>query len=110
MEKDISVPNVFISFRFKNTDHSHLYYAKLFESHFLDRGLRRIISSSARMDGLLNVNKKSFFNLKIPVPSPPEQQKIAEFLVSIDAKIAFASKELTLAQNFKKGLLQKMFI
>jgi|GEM_PF-113542 len=56
------------------------------------------------------LSKKDFLKLKINLPTPPEQQKIAEFLSEIDAKIAFTSKELTLVQNFKKGLLQKMFI
>ena len=52
-QKNIAVPNVFISFDFKEKDMSTQYYAKLFEHHFLDKGLRRIISSSARMDGVI---------------------------------------------------------
>lgn len=106
----IAVPNVFISFRAVDTDTSAGFYAKLFENHFLDRGLRRLISSGARMDGLLNVNKGQFFKLKIPQPYPDEQAKIAEALSAMDAKITAVTEQLDQMQDFKKGLLQQMFV
>lgn len=106
----IAVPNVFISFRRKTHDTSIGFFAKLFENHFLDQGLRTLISSGARMDGLLNVNKDDFFTLKVPYPHPDEQQKIADFLSAIDAKISLVADELSGAQDFKKGLLQQMFV
>lgn len=108
--KTIAVPNVFISFRLRRPTSSVGYFAKLFESHFLDRGLRKLISSGARMDGLLNVNKVSFFELMIPTPSDSEQRKIADFLASIDDKLDLIEQELTQAKAFKKGLLQQMFV
>lgn len=90
---EISVPNVFISFRLRSEKNCAEYFAKLFESHALDRGLRRIISSGARMDGLLNVNKEYFFDLEILVPHPKEQVKIANFLTAMSNKIALLSEE-----------------
>ena len=108
--RNIAVPRVFICFRLRDSEMAVGYFSKLFESHYLDRGLRRIISSSARMDGLLNVNKKTFFSLKIVFPNQEEQQKIADFLSSIDKKIEFVTEQIKLAQTFKKGLLQQMFI
>lgn len=39
-----------------------------------------------------------------------EQQRIADFLSSIDRKIDLVSTELNYAKSFKKGLLQQMFI
>lgn len=108
--KPIAVPNVFISFKIRNTKMAVGYFEQLFMNHYLDKHLREIISSGARMDGLLNVNKNDFFKIKVPVPSAPEQQIIAVFLASIDEKITQEQNKLKLAKIFKKSLLQRMFI
>jgi len=108
--KRIAVPNVFISFEFIDQKMSSQFYSKLFESHYLDKGLRKIISSSARMDGLLNVNKNSFFQLSVHCPNYIEQQKIGHFLYSIDSKIFHIKKQIERAEVWKKGLMQQMFV
>lgn len=49
--------------------------------------------------------------IKITIPSSiDEQTKIANFLSAIDTKIDFVAKQLDEAKNFKKGLLQQMFV
>jgi len=108
--KDIAVPNVFISFKPKKENLNRWFYQKLFESHYLDRGLRQIISSTARMDGLLNINKGNFFKLTVPFPSHEEQTKIADFAIAIDKKISFVDFQLEQTKMWKKGLLQQMFV
>jgi len=49
----------------------------------LDRQLRAIISSTAHLDGLLNVSDEDF---NIPCPSLHEQNKIVNFLSTFDLK------------------------
>ena len=108
--QNIAVPNVFISFRAKKNNIAHNFYAKLFEHHYLDRYLRQLISSSARMDGLLNISKEGFFEIPLPFPPTPEQEKIAEFLTAIDEQIDHTTAQLTHTKQWKKGLLQQMFV
>ena len=57
-----------------------------------------------------NLSAQIVKELKIALPHPDEQQKIADFLSAIDAKISLVADELRAAQDFKKGLLQQMFV
>lgn len=49
-------------------------------------------------------------NLLFFIPTLEEQQKIADFLSSIDSKIESIEKELEGLKEFKRGLLQQMFV
>lgn len=53
--------------------------------------------------------QKGFFDVvKIPLPSLPEQHKIAEILKSVDDEIEEDRKSLDELQNLKKGLMQNL--
>jgi len=51
-----------------------------------------------------------YANIKISVPSLPEQQKIADFLTSIDNLINSKQQRITKAEKWKKGLMQGLFV
>ncbi|PTT10122.1 restriction endonuclease subunit S, partial [Flavobacterium sp. HMWF030] len=102
------IPYVYHSFKL-NTGVPE-FMEQIFKFKYLDAQLRGLISSSARMDGLLNIGATSFFKVKVIFPCLVEQQKIADFLSSIDIKIENTSQQINQMQNFKKGLLQQMFV
>jgi type I restriction enzyme, S subunit len=49
-------------------------------------------------------------NVLVSIPVPDEQNKISDFLFTVDDEIGFVSKQLDLTRKFKKGLLQQMFV
>jgi type I restriction enzyme S subunit len=60
--------------------------------------------------GQPGINAEEYKIFEISLPCHEEQQKIANFLSGIDAKIEQVNGELVKTQEFKKGLLQKMFV
>jgi type I restriction enzyme S subunit len=56
------------------------------------------------------VNSKDVKNLKVNIPFIQEQQKIANFLSSIDKKIEQINNQITQTKQYKKALLQQMFV
>jgi len=68
--------------------------------------LNRLSESSAQPGLAVNKLKR----LKMIAPSHSEQKKIAGFLSSIDNKVESVNKQIEQTQQFKKGLLQQMFV
>lgn len=58
---------------------------------------------------ILDLNHKDFYSIKIPVPCLEEQQKIADFLSSVDDVITESEKEVAALEEQKKGVMQKIF-
>lgn len=104
------VSTLYICFKIKDGS-SEEYYEQYFASGSLNRELHKIAQEGARNHGLLNMSVVEFFDdNKIPRPSKAEQIKIANFLVSVDNKVDLATKQLEQARQFKKGLLQQLFV
>jgi type I restriction enzyme S subunit len=56
----------------------------------------------------LELSTKSFKNLDAIIPPLPEQQKIAEILSTVDAKIEIIDQQISETQELKKGLMQQL--
>lgn len=106
-EESALVPFVYICFRSKGSVNID-FYSQFFINHGLDRQLKKIITSGARGDGLLNVDKKDFFALNVPYPTIEEQTAIAEVLTAADHEIELAKEELERLRRQKRGLMQQL--
>lgn len=104
----VAAPNVFIAFRLKD-GYSNGFFQNCFEQNQHGKQLQRHITSGARSNGLLNISKQTFFNVKIATPRLPEQQKIADCLDSADALIAAQGRKVEALRAHKKGLMQQLF-
>ena len=76
----------------------------------VENQLRRIVSSGARMDGLLNISFQEYVSVSVLLPTIEEQNKIADFFKNLDNLITLHQRELEKLKNFKKACLEKMFV
>lgn len=106
-EKAGLVPFVYISFSAKKKI-DEKFFKFYFEFGLLERQLKKIISSGARGDGLLNVNPKSFFNLEIFEPILDEQKTISKILSTADEELRLLKTKLSALEMQKKGLMQRL--
>lgn len=81
------VPRVYHSFKaLENTSADFIEY--MFSTKLPDRELGKLISSGARMDGLLNINYDDFMNIHISIPNYKEQILMSAFFRKLDENIA----------------------
>lgn len=71
---------------------------------------KNIIFNMITGDGRNNLNMKDFNKVKIPIPCFEEQEKIANFLSSLDNVLQEEKNYLEYLKTIKKGLLQQMLI
>ena len=101
------VPRVYHSFKVENESADFIEY--YFATKIPDRELRKLISSGARMDGLLNIGYDDFMGIKMMFPSASEQDKIAEYFRALDHIITLHQRKCDETKKLKKFMLQKMF-
>lgn len=56
------------------------------------------------------ISYEAFSGLKLPLPTLPEQQKIATFLTALDIRIGCVGDQIERTRAYKQGLLQRMFV
>ncbi|WP_410502355.1 restriction endonuclease subunit S [Exiguobacterium acetylicum] len=106
--KEALVPRIYHSF--KTTNEASPYFIEaMFATKKPDKELGKLISSGARMDGLLNINYEDFVGINITVPKIDEQNKIGDFILSLESTINLSQQELDALKQTKQGFLQKMF-
>ena len=71
---------------------------------------KKWVSIMSMRSGQPGLNSEELKTFSFMMPSLAEQTKIANFLSSIDTKIGLVATQLENTQEFKKGLLQQMFV
>ncbi|WP_049532779.1 restriction endonuclease subunit S [Streptococcus pseudopneumoniae] len=103
------VPKVYHSFRVNQLADSK-FIEIMFSTKIPDRELGKLISSGARMDGLLNISFDDFMNISIIIPTIKEQQAIGSYFSNLDNLINSHREKISQLETLKKKLLQDMFI
>lgn len=106
-EPEARVPFVYHTFKLKDGVNS--YWHEALNTSKMDRQLKRMVSSGARMDGLLNINYETYMDVDINIPCVEEQQKIADFLSSVDEIITASEEEVANLETQKKAVMKKIF-
>ena len=107
-EPEARIPYVYHCF--KINDHEYTpFIAMALNNAKMDKQLKRLVSSSVRMDGLLNISFEDYMSVTLHLPSSTEQKHIAAFLKKIDERIAAQEKLLASLKKYKRGVMRAIF-
>lgn len=96
---------MYVVFKLKKS-FNNVFFENLYTTHNFKHLIKIGCSGSARDS--LNFNDLEKF--KVRITSIEEQTQIANFLTEIDKKINLVEKQLTDSKQYKKSLLQQMFV
>lgn len=85
------------------------FYEYYFSTTLWHRYMNQIANYGARHDRM-NITSNDLMKMTLSLPCEREQVKIVEFLSSLDKKLEHAQKQLEQTKEFKKALLQQMFV
>jgi len=93
---------------FKITHGNLTFFEFYFSTTFWHEYMESIANYGARADRM-SIKTGDFYLMPLPFPCLAEQTKIANFLSSLDKKINHCNTQIEKTEQWKKGLLQKMF-
>ena len=91
---------------FKNIKLNNKFFYYYLTSNLFQKDIHKIKSTT----GIPTITQKELLNLNILYPSLEEQEIIVNLMSSVDKKISFIDKSLKDIEQFKRGLLQQMFV
>lgn len=82
----------------------------VFLSYYLNSKKKYDVARLAQGVSVVHLYPNHLATLGIEIPSANEQRLIADFLSSVEKKIALATRQIEGMKTFKRGLLQQMFV
>ena len=107
-EPEARIPYVYHCFKINEAEYTP-YVALALNNPKMDRQLKRLVSSSVRMDGLLNISFDDYMSVILHLPSYTEQERTADFLKKLDGRIAIQEKLLASLKKYKRGAVKSLF-
>lgn len=86
-------------------DKNNNYFVYYWAIHNKKEFLRKSSGST-----FLEISRTEIAKIKLSTPIKPEQEKIANLLTAIDQKITTEESKLKIVKEWKKGILQRMFV
>lgn len=81
-----------------------------FLSYQINGILKNQFSKKAQGSTIIHIYSSDLKTCKVLLPCIEEQEKIVDFLSTIDSKVELEQKKLDKLKEYKKGLLQQMFV
>ena len=106
-EDEARIPYVYHCFKVSGAEHTP-YVATALNNPKIDRQLKRLVSSSVRMDGLLNISFDDYMSVILHLPSLKEQTHIADFLKKLDERITAQEKLVASLKKYKRGVVKAL--
>ena len=103
-EPEARIPYVYHCFKVSDTEYTPFVAATL-NNPKMDKQLKRLVSSSVRMDGLLNISFDDYMSVSLHLPSFAEQKKIADFLKKLDERITAQETLVASLKKYKRGAI-----
>ena len=103
-EENVVLGGDIIILRFKKIGCSDYF------SYYLTHAKNKEIAEITQGITIIHLYFKQLSTISIEIPCVEEQTKIANFLTDLDNKINLAEKQLNGTKQYKKGLLQQLFV
>ena len=107
-EEEARIPYVYHCFKVQGTEYTP-YVALELNNTKMDKQLKRLVSSSVRMDGLLNISYDEYMSVVVYLPAYAEQKHIADFLEKLDMRIAKQEQLIESLKKYKRGVMRVIF-
>ena len=84
-------------------------YNGVFLSYYLNNRKKKDIARLSQGISVVHLYSSQLSTLRLNLPTPPEQTKIANFLSAVDKRIHLLQKKKAGLEQYKKGVMQQIF-